>query len=166
MSQVSLKRRYFSYLLTIMGFFVIRLQHNVLAFMIAYVLFSFELKGEIVVIVNSQVNINSLSLQELQKIYLGNMRTFPNGESAVPILNTNTAINEIFLMKVLDKNMKQFNAYWNVRQFTGNGTSPHEFRGDDEVKNWVLSHVNAIGFIDSKSMRSNENRIRKVCELP
>src|SRR5476651_1251673 len=72
-----------------------------------------EAYAEIAVVVNKQAEINSLSLEDVKDLYLGRVRSFPNGNSAIPSLNTSKKVVDSFLMNVLDKNTSQFYSYWN-----------------------------------------------------
>lgn len=121
-----------------------------------------EAHADIAVIVNAQAKINSLSLEDLRSIYLGRMRTFPDGSSIQPCLNTDKHTNEEFLTRVVDKNPNQFDSYWNVRQFTAKGSAPHSLPNDDEVKTWLTSHENGIGFVQSHAMTPDEKKVKTV----
>jgi hypothetical protein len=134
-------------------------------FALILTLLCLQAKAEIAVIVNSRVEINSLSLAEAKQIFVGKSRIFPNGASAIPVLNMNESINEEFIVTVTGKTPNQFEAGWNVFQFTGKGQIPQEFANDEQVKDWIASHDNCIGYIDMRSFVSEERRIKTVLKL-
>ncbi len=124
---------------------------------------NYESKPDIVVVVNSKTDVKSMSLEDIREIYLGNIRSFPSGASAVPTVNK--GLSESFLMTVLEKNQEQFDAYWNVRQFTAKGISPREFSDDEGVMNWISANSEGIGFVEKKSITPEERRVKIIFRL-
>ena len=115
--------------------------------------------SDIVVVVNAKANIDSMDKEQIRAIYLGKNRT------VIPSMNDSDELSEEFLHAVVDKNSRQFDSYWNVRQFTGGGSKPSVLTDDEAVKNWLASKPEGIGFIDSKTL-GKDTRIKKVFLIP
>ena len=104
--------------------------------------------AEVAVIVNP-ANGDSISKDDIQKIYLAKTKTFPGGKTANAIDQTEgTKIRVEFLEKVIDKDEAQMKSYWSRLIFTGKGVPPKVVASDSEVKDIVKKDPNAIGFID------------------
>lgn len=104
-----------------------------------------------------------MTLEEVKSIYLGRSRSFPNGDSAIPILNS--LHNKDFL-KALGKTQDEFTSFWNIRQFTGKGNYPREFANDQEVLHWISTHRDGIGFVNKNSIGEKGSQAKIVLTLP
>ncbi len=107
----------------------------------------------VAIIVNPGVGIDSITDKDLQRIFLGKTKNFPNGTSAVPVnQNVGEAARDTFNAKVLNKDEAQLKSYWSRLIFTGKGTPPKDEGNDDAVKNLVANNPNTIGYIDSSKV--------------
>jgi ABC-type phosphate transport system substrate-binding protein len=112
------------------------------------VLFSANLWAGSVVIVHPS-NANTLSLDDVAKIYLGKRKSYPDGNEAIPLDHPEgSASRTVFVTNVLKKNDQQIKAYWAQLLFTGKGTPPKEVSSSEEVKRLVASNPALIGYID------------------
>lgn len=118
----------------------------------------------VVVIVHPSNQLATLTDSEVQKIYLGKLTHFPNG-------NTIDAVDQaepepsrkMFYKQVVRKDGAQLKAYWAKIIFTGDGLPP-ETKGDSTaVKAWVASHPDAIGYIDDTAL---DQTVKSVFRLP
>lgn len=117
------------------------------------VLISFNAVASIVVVVHPSSTIASLSQDEVQRIFLGKTKKFPNGDQAVPVnQDEGQAIRDTFNQKVCSKDSGQYRAYWSKLIFTGKGAPPKEVENDAEVKDLVAKNPNIIGYIDSSQV--------------
>ena len=112
-------------------------------------LFSSLASAEVAVIVNP-ANGDTISKEDIAKIYLAKTKTFPSGKTAIPIdRSEGSAIRVDFVSKVLGKDENQLKAYWSRLIFTGKGVPPKEVETDAQVKDIVSRNPDAIGFIDT-----------------
>ena len=105
--------------------------------------------AEIAVIVNP-ANPDTITKDDIAKIYMAKTKTFPGGKTAIPIDRTEgSAVRVEFVSKVIDKDEAQLKSYWSRLIFTGKGVPPKVLDSDAEVKELVARNPDAIGFVDA-----------------
>ncbi|MCG7531015.1 phosphate ABC transporter substrate-binding protein [Psychrobium sp. MM17-31] len=103
-------------------------------------------QAEIVVVVNKG-NGATLTKSDVSRIFLGKMKKY------TPVnASSGNALRAEFNKKALNKSSSQVKAYWSKLVFSGKGTPPKEFASDAEIKAFVASNPNAIGYIDSANL--------------
>jgi ABC-type phosphate transport system substrate-binding protein len=116
------------------------------------VLLSGAVAADIAVVVHP-ANTNTVSADELNRLFLGRASSFGDGGKATPFnLAEGLAARDEFDTKVLSRSAAQLKAYWSKLVFTGKGTPPKELADDAEVKAAVASDTSAIGYISSASV--------------
>lgn len=104
--------------------------------------------AEVAVIVNP-ANGDTITKDDVQKIYLAKTKTFPGGKPANAVDQTEgSKVRVEFMTKVIDKDEAQMKSYWSRLIFTGKGVPPQVVASDADVKAIVKKDPNAIGFID------------------
>lgn len=102
--------------------------------------------AEIIVVVNN-ANAAALTKNDVSRIFLGKMKKY------TPVnASSSNALRADFNKKALNKSSNQVKAYWSKLVFSGKGTPPKELGSDAEIKAFVASNPNAIGYIDSASL--------------
>lgn len=107
-----------------------------------------DAQAEPVLVVNAA---NSVALDDeaAAKLFLRQVKTFPDGSPASPVNQKDGAVTEAFRAQVLKKNAAQFKAYWAQQVFTGGAKPPPELEGDDAVLKFVADTPGGIGYVDS-----------------
>ena len=125
--------------------------------------FATNTHAEVVVIVSAKSHVNSITANQVAKIFLGKTDSFPDDEDAEPIDQVlGSEIRDEFYAKVVHKNSSQLAAYWAKIIFTGDGRPPEMLDGDAAVRRAVAKNPNAIGYIDKKSV----NRTVRIILAP
>ena len=120
-------------------------------------------KAELVVIVQADSPMQTLSKDEVERIFLKKLKVFPNGDEAVPIGQLSRAeIDEQFYTKLSGKSKVELKAYWARLMFTGKDRPPKDGKDNDGVKTIVASDSRAIGFIEEASL---DTRVKVVYRL-
>jgi len=115
----------------------------------ALTLISGSVLAEIAVIVNP-ANPDTITKDDIAKIYMAKTKTFPGGKTAIPIdRSEGSTVRVEFVSKVIDKDEAQLKSYWSRLIFTGKGVPPKVLDSDAEVKELVARNPDAIGFIDA-----------------
>lgn len=110
--------------------------------------------ADVAVIVNIQ-NTNTISEEEIKRIFLGKNKSFADGEATLAInLKSGDDTRVEFEQKVLDKTSTQVKAYWSKLIFTGKAKPIKELSSTSEIINFVAENPNAIAYIDAA--KSNE----------
>lgn len=109
-------------------------------------------QADIAVVVNP-ANANTVSADDLNRLFLGRTSNFADGSKATPLnLAEGVAARDEFDTKVLKRSSAQLKAYWSKLVFTGKGTPPKELTDDAAVKAAVAADATAIGYISSSSV--------------
>jgi len=112
-----------------------------------------SVKAEIVVITNKATKLHGASVDELGKLYLGQNKSFSNGQRVTVADHViGSEIRQKFYKKVLNMTEKELSRYWAKRKFTRKFKSPKIISGDLAIKQWVALTPNSLGYIDSKSL--------------
>lgn len=119
---------------------------------IAGLLLSASAFAEYVVIVNPG-NTSPIEKKDLENLYLGKTKAFPNGNSAHPVNQQEAAaIRTAFDTNIVGKTGSQMKSYWAKLVFTGKAVPIKEVASDAEVISTVANDPAAIGYIDSKNV--------------
>ena len=102
---------------------------------------------EVVLIVNPDSNITSISVRDAMNIYLGKKSSWSNATTIVPYTHGDDTITSTFAKAYVKKSAQQLNLYWRKLVFTGKGTPPQKLADSDLMKSAVASNTGAIGYI-------------------
>lgn len=106
-------------------------------------------RSDIVVVVSAASPISSLSKNQVEKIFLGKSRRFPNGSRAVPLNQSEGNLErDAFYQMVSGKSPAQIKAHWAKLIFTGRGQPPKEAASNDDVKQLLTNNGVNISYID------------------
>jgi len=101
---------------------------------------------DIAIICNKSVAINSITKDDLERIYLGQKNLWDGGGKVEPVMLQNE-LAETFLTTYVGKNATTFGNYWKKMLFSGKGNGPKQFTKPKEVVDYVASTQGAIGFV-------------------
>lgn len=121
-------------------------------------------RADVAVIV-AQANASPVLTQtQAAQIFLRKLATFPNGTEAMPVDQPEElGVRGQFYQYVVGKTHSQMSAYWSKMIFTGQGRPPAEVGDNERIKKFVISHPNAVGYIDKKAVDSS---VRVLLVLP
>jgi ABC-type phosphate transport system substrate-binding protein len=120
--------------------------------------------AEVAVIVHPSAGFDSLTEDDVSRLFLGKSKSFPSGGQAVPVnQNEGSAARDKFNEAVCKKNASQYKAYWSQLVFTGKGTPPKDAGDDAAVKALVAANPSMIGYIDSSAVDAS---VKVVFKLP
>lgn len=119
--------------------------------------------AEVAVIVHPSTNFEVLSENDVSRLFLGKIKTFPSGERAVPVnLSEGSSVRNKFNEVVCKKNSSQYKAYWSQLVFTGKGTPPNDVGDDGAVKALIAANPNMIGYIDAEAVDATVKVVFRV----
>lgn len=101
---------------------------------------------DITIICNKSVTINSVSKDDLERIYLGQKNLWDGGGKIEPVM-LQSELADSFLTTYVGKNATTFGNYWKKMLFSGKGSGPKQFTKPKEVVDYVASTQGAIGFV-------------------
>ena len=103
--------------------------------------------GHLVVITRSDSAIQTLSREQVSRIFLGRLKLLPTGER-VTVVEVES-LRERFYQKLLSRNLAEVNAYWARLQFSGRTQPPLRLASDEEALAAVLAGRNVVGYVDA-----------------
>ena len=103
--------------------------------------------GEVKVIANPSVKADTISSDELRRVFLLQRRTLANGSLVAPVLQKSGATHEAFLKQYLNQDGEEIRIYYQGLVFTGKGSMPKELNSDTEVVAYVARTRGAIGYV-------------------
>jgi ABC-type phosphate transport system substrate-binding protein len=116
-----------------------------------------------VLVISNPKNELKLSKDEIKNIFLGKKKTFPDGNAAKPVDQTeDLPVRQEFYLKLADKTPAEIKAYWSDLIFSGYGSPPKSVGDNGAVKKFVQENENAVGYIDSKFLDST---VKTVLDL-
>ncbi|HCS62963.1 MAG TPA: phosphate ABC transporter substrate-binding protein [Cellvibrio sp.] len=120
--------------------------------------------AEVAVIVHPSASFDSLTEDDVSRLFLGKSKSFPGGAQAVPVnQNEGAAARDKFNEGICKKNASQYKAYWSQLVFTGKGTPPKDAGDDAAVKALVAANPNMIGYVDASAVDAS---VKVVFKLP
>ena len=107
------------------------------------------------IIVHPSNNMAGITADQAADIYLGKSGVFPNGQRVTPVDQVpSSPARQKFYKTVVKKDGSVLKVYWSKILFTGKGQPPREIGDDAEMKSWIASNPDAIGYVDGKFVDS------------
>lgn len=127
------------------------------------VLVTVPARAELVVIVNPDNPVQSLTPAQVSDLYLGRSRSLGSGK-AVQILDwpRDSAMRKAFFERINGMPLRQVNAYWARLQFSGEVQPPAEVSNSRDVIEVVRHNPHAIGYVEASELGSG---VRPVLRL-
>lgn len=107
--------------------------------------------GDLVLIGNPSLRESTLRKKDVKNIYLGKKRVWKDGTKIVFAIQTEKDLLKLFLKEYVGKSPSQYDNFWRNRIFSGKGSSPLTFDGNQEMINFVSKTKGAIGYVSAGS---------------
>lgn len=121
----------------------------------ALLMFSGSCLSEVAIVVHPS-NTADLSTADISRIYLGKLKSFPGGGSAIALdMQEGTPERDAFVKQILNKSESQLKAYWSKLVFSGQGQPPKIIDDSSEIIKLVSSNPNMIGFVNASAVDAN-----------
>ncbi len=110
-------------------------------------------RGEVLVVVNQNSSVESLTKSEVVDIFMGRFTTFPNGEKAkVFDLAPKSELKSEFYAKLVNRTEAQIDAYWARLLFSGRSSPPNKTNSPAQLIDELHSTSHGIGYISSQDL--------------
>ncbi len=112
--------------------------------------------GEIAVIANKNLNLSSLTIKQVKKLWLGKTKKVADSGNLVPVdIDPSSPNYAAFYKKVANKNPSQIKLYWSKQMFSGKNFPAKRLSDDQSILEWVSSNENAIGYISAENVNDS-----------
>lgn len=106
--------------------------------------------ANIVAVVSAKSQIGHLTPAQIADIFLGKNNRLPSGEVVVPVdQEEGSRSRDQFYFQITGKSPDQIKAYWTRLIFTGKALPPKVITDGAQLKKFIATNPNAIGYIDS-----------------
>jgi len=127
-------------------------------------LFVFSTVSAEVVIIGHAKSVGTLDAKSAKKLYLGKTNSISGMASVTLIGQADSSPTKAeFTVKATKKNLSKYKAYWSKMIFSGKAVPPKEMANDDEVKAYVASHTDAVGYINASAVDAS---VKVLLKLP
>lgn len=141
-----------------------KLLKSKLSLVIAGLLLSVSSVGaDVLVIVNSSNSLQTLTLDDINRIFLKKTKRFENGVNAEPIaLAEGTKQRDTFNQKILQRDEQQLKYYWSRKMFSGGDRPPPAVASENDVITVVAEKPGGIGYVTTPP---KDNRVKVVFQI-
>ena len=140
------------------------MKKTIITFIALTSLFSTSTQAELAVIVAPSTDINTISIEQLERLYLNRANRFPNGVRLLPVDQKPGSPQQLeFAQKALGKSATELSEYWSRRMFSGKGHPPRQYKDDAEVVQQVAESEGLIGYVDAASV---DDSVKVILQIP
>lgn len=107
------------------------------------------LAAEVKVIANLSVQADSVTADDLKRVFLEGASTLRDGSHVGPVLAKGGAAHEAFVRDYLGSSDAELQMYYRSLVFTGKGSMPKVLGSDAEVAQYVAKTKGAIGYVSA-----------------
>lgn len=109
--------------------------------------------AEVVVVVGAKSPATTLNAEQAASLFLGKTSQLPGAGNVILVdQDESSAIREQFYTKVAGKSAAQVKSLWARLLFSGKGTPPKELASSAEVKKFLASNPDAVGYIEKSAV--------------
>lgn len=105
-------------------------------------------EAPLAIVVNSTNAVNELSTDEVARLFLKKLRTWPDGRMAAPVDQTSaSAVRALFGKEILRLSLGEQKEYWMKQTLSGRELPPRALEGDAAVLEFVGTQTGAIAYV-------------------
>lgn len=113
-------------------------------------------RADLYIIANKGNTLDSITADQVERIYMLKTRRFDNGVNVEPIAQSDgSRARELFNRKVLNRTEQQLRYYWSRRMFSGGERPPPAGLNDADVETYVADHQGGIGYLTAAPKDEN-----------
>jgi ABC-type phosphate transport system substrate-binding protein len=131
-----------------------------LVVLISFIFLPVLAQGDILIITNKNVAVDTLSKSELKEIFLGSRIKWKDNKSVHFAISGDESMHSEFLKTYINRSESQFKRHWKKMVFTGKGEKPKTFKTKEELLEYVSKTDGAIGYIDDNTVAVNVKTIK------
>lgn len=108
-------------------------------------------QGGVSVVVNAANSVQELSSEEVARLFLKKVRTWPDGRMAAPVdQSTASQVRAQFGKEILRLSLGQQKEYWMTQTLSGRELPPRALDGDSAVLDFVGNQTGGIAYVSSQ----------------
>lgn len=104
------------------------------------------------VVVNSTNSVSELSSEDVARLFLKKVRTWPDGRMAAPVDQSSTSpVRAVFGKEILRLSLGEQKEYWMTQTLSGRELPPRALEGDAAVLDFVGKQMGAIAYVSVRT---------------
>ncbi|NMG73834.1 hypothetical protein GPA25_03585 [Aromatoleum diolicum] len=119
--------------------------------------------AQIVIVSGAQSPLPELTRTQVEQFYLGRAHSLPDGVAVTLADLPASPLRDRFYQNLTGKNPGQIRAHWSRMVFTGRALPPQEAADIAQLRQWLNSIPNMIGYMPSAEA---DSRVRVLLRLP
>ncbi len=105
-------------------------------------------RADLYIVVNKVNSQNSVTVDQVERIFLLKTKRFENGDSADPVNQPEgSRARNRFNTQLLRRNEQQLKYYWSRKMFSGSDKPPQALATDADVEAFVAGKPGGIGYL-------------------
>lgn len=105
----------------------------------------------LVVVVARSNPVQSLTREQVEDIFLGRTRQYPDGRLAIPVEQSGQSeLRDRFYAEILQRTPAQMRSHWARLIFTGRGNPPRSVDSSEDVLYAIAADPRIIGFVEQR----------------
>lgn len=119
--------------------------------------------ADVYVIVNSSNAMQTITVDEINRIFLKKTKRFDNGSNAEPIAQAEgSKPRAAFNQKILQRDEQQLKYYWSRKMFSGGDRPPPAVNSEADVITVVAEKPGGIGYV---TVPPKDSRVKVVFQI-
>jgi len=108
--------------------------------------------SSVALVVNATNSVSQLSPDEVARLFLKKVRTWPDGRMAAPVDQSSTSpVRAQFGKEILRLTLGQQKEYWLAQTLSGRELPPRALEGDAAVLDFVGTQTGAIAYVSART---------------
>lgn len=115
------------------------------------------------IVVNADNPSDTMSAEELSRVFLKKVKTWSNGEPMDPIdLESKSEVRKSFSKEIHGRSISAVKSYWQKMIFSGRAVPPAEKATDEQVLAYVSTTTWAIGYVSASAQLGDGVKVLQV----
>ncbi len=114
---------------------------------------------EYVLVCHKECPVDTLTAQEVKRIFLGKKKKWADGSAIDIVVNANNEVHGQFTRTLLGKSPAQFSNYWRKILFSGRSMLPVSVKNDVDAKSYMTGHPNALTYVGVTSLDTTVKKL-------
>jgi len=124
-----------------------------------------QIDVDFVVVVNPSNPVESLTRDQLSRLFLKEQETWPDGRPVEPIeLSPESEIRRSFSREIHGRSVKAIEAFWHRQVFQGTAVPPVTSTSETDVVFFVRSNRNGIGYVSPAAIHGTGLKVITVLD--
>jgi len=136
-----------------------RIFFSLLAIITYMFLLPYYTNADIIFIGNPSITTKSLTRDDIFEIFTGKKIKWDDNKEIKFVIMKNAAFHKEFTRKYAKRSTTQFDRYWRMMLFSGEGSMLKNFSTVKKMIKYVSTHEGTIGYLSSKTDVKKENVI-------